>query len=441
MNDADWVGIENEAASVLSRYIQIDTTNPPGNEREGAEFLGDWLSGESIPATMYHPVPDRANLLAVLKGDGSRSPVLLLHHIDVVPAAGERWSRDPFGGVVEDGHVWGRGAIDNKSLGVMHLMAFALLRRQSVRLKRDVMMLAVSDEEMGGAVGSKWMIDNHWDDIRSEYLWDEGGVGTLGIVGDRPVFAVSVSEKRSVVVILRAGGAGGHGSMAANAPVERLLAALECLRGWSGSVELGPVTIEFLTRLSKTQSFPASWLMRNASRPWGRPLVVGKLSAIPSIDAMLRDTIRVTMLRAGDSANVSPDIAEAVLDVRLLPGTDQGGFLQLVRDVIDDETIEVQATEALTGGAASPSDSDFFRALEQAVLGSSPDAIVTPIQTPVATDSRFFRQRGVKAYGINPGIFTQSEIETIHGVDERISLRNLGMGTRIVYESLLDLCG
>jgi acetylornithine deacetylase/succinyl-diaminopimelate desuccinylase-like protein len=441
MNDADWADIENEAAGLLSRYIQIDTTNPQGNEREGAEFLGDWLSGESISATTFRPARDRANLLAVLKGDGSRSPVLLLHHIDVVPAAGERWSRDPFGGLVEDGHVWGRGAIDNKSLGVMHLTALALLRRQNIRLKRDVMMLAVSDEEMGGAVGTKWMIDNHWDKIRSEYLWDEGGVGTLGMVGNRPVFAVSVSEKRSVVVFLRAGGSGGHGSMVSDAPVERLLAALERLRGWSGSVELGPVTVGFLTRLSKTQSFPASWLMRKASRFWVRPLVLGRVSAIPSIDAMLRDTIRVTMLRTGDAANVSPDIAEAVLDVRLLPGTDQNGFLRLVRDVIDDDAIEVQATEALPGGAPSPVDSDFFNALERAVLGSAPDAIVTPIQTPVATDSRFFRQRGVKAYGMNPGIFTQSEIDTIHGIDERISLRNLRMGTRIVYETLLDLCG
>ena len=322
----------------------------------------------------------------------------------------------------------------------MHLLALALLRRRGVRLKRNVMLLAVSDEETGGALGTGWMIDNQWERVQSEYVWGEGGVGTVGIAGDRPVFAVSVSEKRSITVTLTARGSGGHGSLANATPVGRLLSALERIRTNPGRAELGPVALEFLRRISRTQRFPASWLMRQASHAWARPLVLKRLSAIPSIDVMLRDTAGVTVLRAGEASNVSPDLAEAVLDVRLLPWTDQAAYLRQVRDVIADEAIEIHATEASPGGPTSPADSEFFEALERAVLHSVPDAIVTPIQTPVATDSRFFRARGVKAYGINPGIFTQAEVDTIHGIDERISVRNLAMGTRIVYETLVDLC-
>ncbi len=220
-----------------------------------------------------------------------------------------------------------------------------------------------------------------------------------------------------------------------------MLAALERLRETPSRAELGPVTREFLRRLSQTQTFPASWLMRNASQPWARPIVLGKLSAIPSIDAMLRNTITVTMLHAGDAPNAAPDIAEAVLDVRLLQSTDQAEFLDAMRKTIDDETIEIRATDESPGGMASPVDSQFFRSLERSVLRVVPEAIVTPIQTPVATNSRYFRVKGVKAYGINPGIFGQSDLDTIHGIDERISVSNLALGTRIVYETLLDLCG
>ncbi len=202
MNDSDWTQVGSEAVDRLSRYIQIDTANSPGNERAGAEFLEDLLSSESIPSTMFRPEPDRANLLASLDGEGAEPPVLLLHHIDVVPAASDRWRREPFGGLIEDGHVWGRGAIDDKSLGIMHVLALALLRRQGIPLKRRVMLLAVSDEELDGFAGTKWVIDNHWDRIRSEYVWDEGGVGTRGIVGEVPVFTVSVAEKRSAMVRL-----------------------------------------------------------------------------------------------------------------------------------------------------------------------------------------------------------------------------------------------
>ena len=440
VTDINWDDIGEEAARILARYIRVDTTNPPGNEADAADFLGELLSAESIPSTLYSSAPGRANLLATLKGDGSSAPVTLLHHMDVVPAAGDGWIHDPFEGALADGHVWGRGAIDDKGLGVMHLLAMALLKRQGVRLGRDVALLAVSDEETGGDLGAAWMIDNHWERVRSEYLWDEGGVGTRGIIGSQPLVAVSVSEKRSMKVELTARGTGGHGSMAARAPVDRLVAALSRLHARPGPRQVGPVTREFLRAVAETQRFPASLILRHASHPLVRWLAVRRLSAIPSINAMLRDTVNVTMLQAGDSPNVAPSEARAVLDVRLLPWTDHGGFLRRLGGLLDDETIQVDATTPLPDSPPSPTDSEFFAALSSAVRRHVPDAIVSPIQTPVATDSRFFRQRGVNAYGLMPAVLTQADVDTIHGKDERISVENLALGTRIVYETLLDLC-
>ena len=440
LTDIDWDDIGCEAARILSRYIRVDTTNPPGNEADAADFLGEQLSTESIPSTLYPSAPGRSNLLATLKGDGSRAPVMLLHHMDVVPAAGDGWTHDPFGGVLADGHVWGRGAIDDKGLGVMHLLALTLLKRRSVRLCRDIMFLAVCDEETGGGLGAAWMIENHWERVRSEYLWDEGGVGTRGIIGSRPVIAISVSEKRSMTVQLTAHGTGGHGSLAGGSPVDRLVAALSRLHRRRGPRQIGPVTREFLRAVAETQRLPASLILRHASHPLVRWLAVRKLSAIPTIDAMLRDTITVTMVRAGDGPNITPSEARAVLDVRLLPWSDHAQFLRQLRGVLNDDTVQVDATTPLPDTPPSPTDSEFFSALSSVVRRHIPDVIVSPIQTPAATDSRFFRQRGVKAYGLTPAVLTQADLDTIHGTDERISVENLALGTRIVYETLLELC-
>lgn len=440
MTDIDWDDIGEEATRVLARYIRVDTTNPPGNEAAAADFLDELLSAESIPSTLYTSAPGRANLVATLKGDGSSAPVTLLHHMDVVPANEGHWTHDQFGGVLADGYIWGRGAIDDKGLGVMHLMALALLKRQGVRLGRDIVLLAVSDEEMGGSLGAAWMIDNHWERVRSEYLWDEGGVGTRGIIGSQPLIAISVSEKRSMTVELTARGTGGHGSMAAGAPVDRLVAALGRLQRAPVHRQVGPVTREFLRAVAETQRFPASLVLRYASHPLLRWLAVRRLSDVPTIDAMLRDTINITMLHAGDTPNAAPDQARAVLDVRLLPWADHGRFMRRLRDLLDDDSIQVDATTPPPDSPPSPTDSAFFAALNSAVRRHVPDAIVSPIQTPVATDSRFFRHRGVSAYGLMPAVFTQADLDTIHGKDERISVENLILGTRIVYETLLELC-
>ena len=443
VQDIDWEDVGLQAAQLLSRYIQIDTSNPPGNEAAGAAFLKETLAAEGIPAVLHEPAPGRANLVARLNAaEAQAAPLLLLHHIDVVPAVPDRWQVPPFDGVVDGGYVWGRGAIDDKGLGTIHLMAFLLLKRLGIPLTRDVIFMAVADEEEGGGQGAAWMVERHWPDIECEYVWDEGGTGSRGIIGSRPAFAISVSEKRSMVVRLTARGRGGHGSMTSSGtPVDRLVTALQRLLSHRTEIRFNSVTREFFRRVARSQPFPASWLMRNATHPAIRPLVTRRVAGNAGVNAMLRDTVAATVLRAGDKANVAPEVAEATLDARLLPDTDGEAFLDELRRAIGDDSISVEATGIPSPTPASPMDAALFRAFERAIEDHVPGAIVTPLQTPVATDSRFFRARGVKAYGLIPAVLTQDELDTIHGVDERISVDNLRLGVRIALDAIIDLCG
>ena len=436
-----WDEVGREATEVLSRYIRIDTSNPPGDEDAAAAFLRDLLADEGIEVATYEPAPGRANLIARLDADQPVGPpLLLLHHMDVVPATASGWSLPPFGGVVRDGYIWGRGAIDDKGLGTIQLMAFILLKRLRVMLKRPVVLMAVADEEEGGPHGTRWMVEHHWADIECEYVWDEGGIGSVGLIGDRPVFAVSVAEKRSMVVRLTASGTGGHGSIAADTPVHRLVSALHSLQRRGTDLRFNDVTRAFFRRIAVTQRFPRSWIMRNAGSPLLRPLVRRSVDKIPSISAMLQDTVTATVVKAGQKPNVAPDTAEAVLDVRLLPDTDAGEFVERLERAIGDGSVSVEAGELPPTVPPSAMDSEMVMAFESAIYRHVPDAVVVPMQTPVATDSRFFRARGVNAYGLIPAVLTPEEMGSVHGVNERLSVGNLVLGVKIALDVILGLC-
>ena len=439
--DVAWEEVERQATDLLSRYIRFDTTNPPGNEAAAARFLAKTLSDEGIDSQLYEPAPGRANLVARLSAaEPLAPPLLLLHHIDVVPADGASWTRPPFHGLVREGQIWGRGALDDKGLGIIHMMALVLLKRLGVKLTRDVIFTAVSDEEEGSAFGAQWMIENHWPDIECEYVWDEGGMGSVGLIGRRPIFAISVWEKRSMLLRMIAKGEGGHGSIPGDTPLNRLVRALHAVQEHSPEIRFNGVTRDFFERISRDQGFIAGWLMRHVETPVIKGFMSRQVKNIPSIDAMLRDTITATVLNTGDKPNVLDEQVDATLDVRLLPDTDRDAFLDSIKGVINDDRIELEATESPTSGSPSPVDSDFFRALSQAINAEEPDALVTPMQTPVATDSRFFRERGVAAYGLLPLVLNREELASIHGVDERISVKSLISGIKIVLDAVGKAC-
>lgn len=444
--DLNWDRLRYELASMLRAYVQIDTTNPPGNEIEAARFLQRLLNAEGINCRIYQSEQDRGNLVARLdprRPDPSEPPLLLLHHMDVVPVDASSWRFPPFSAALENGYIWGRGTLDAKGLGVMQLMAFILLRRCNVQLQRPVILLAVADEEQGGTLGAAWMIQNHWPEIACEYLWDEGGFGTVGIMSTTPVFAVAVSEKRWMRIKLTASGQAGHGSMpsaAGTAAPDRLVQALGKLNRSEMPVELNNVTREFFRRIGQLQKFPGSLLLRNLGLPLVRPLVKGKLAEKPAINAMVRDTIALTRVQAGYIDNVIPEKAEAVLDVRLLPDSAPEAVQQRIQRVIDDPAVQVEITGYAAVAPQSPFVSAMFQAIEAAATRHRPDSVTVPLQTPGSTDSHHFRARGVKAYGLVPAMITQVELDTFHGVDERISVDNLVLGTRIILDVVLRLC-
>ena len=436
----NWQTVGDEAAQILSRYLQINTTNPPGNERQAAEFLATLLRERGMEPKLYASAPGRANLLARLPGDGSAGAIILLNHMDVVTADPTRWSCDPFGGEIRDGYVWGRGAIDMKGVGVMHLLALDLLRRSDAPRKRDLLYLAVADEEMGSAHGARWMLAHHWPEIEAEYVWDEGGFGLRDFFGPTVVFAVAIAEKQALWLRLVAEGEPGHGGMPhADNANDTLVRALARVLDYETPLRLHEVTRTLFARLAQVRPFPQSSLLRHLDNPLAFALARKALTAEPAISAVLRNTLSLTALRAGGKENVIPEQAEAVLDVRLLPGEAPDVFIKKIKTVIADERVRVEVIQYPEPTTISAYDSALFRAIAEVTARLVPGSITVPMLTPGATDSCFFRRKGINTYGLFPAIITPKELAGFHGIDERISLENLQLGTRIIYEVLSEV--
>jgi acetylornithine deacetylase/succinyl-diaminopimelate desuccinylase-like protein len=418
----DWKSTSGEAVQTLRDYIRFDTTVPPGDVTRAAAFLQSVLELERIEVRRFEAAPGKITLVARLKGSGPSKPILLLHHMDVVPADASRWGGvDPFGGESKDGHIWGRGAMDMKGTGVLQLYAFLTLARQNVPLDRDVILMAVPDEEIGGALGARFMIEHHYDELDPEYVLDEGGFGTREIYVDgRLVFGISVAEKQIVWLKAVAEGIAGHGSQPNEAnPNDRLVRALG--------------------RFFETP-FPAA--SNEVLQELGKEL--GPLAKNKFTNAIQNTTVSLTSLRSGvgdpPKINVIPSIAEATLDARLLPGTDADEWLSEVKARLGDE-ISVEVAYESDESIVTPHDTEMFRALASAIRRHHPGATVVPTPIPYGTDSNAFRHRGAKSYGILPIVLSSSIVASMHSDAERIPVDQIETGIRIFYEALLEVAG
>ena len=442
-NRGEWEAVREDAVTTMRRYVQFDTTNPPGNEMAAAEWLRDQLIERGITSdvTLYEPAPGRAVLVGRIEGSEPLKPLVLNHHMDVVPADPSHWSHPPFGGDVEDRYVWGRGTIDTKCLGVMHLLALERLIRGGQKLRRPVIFLAVSDEETGGSQGMGWLVEHHLDQLDPEWVWDEGGGGFTGLMGDQPLFGVAVAEKQIQHLRLIATGEAGHGSMPHddNANVTLMHALGRVLR--PRPMRVNSVTFAMFQEIAKRQRFPLSSLLLHTDNPLILGLVGRRLAANKTMNAMLRDTVSLTTLNAGYKVNVIPERAEAGIDCRLLPDTDAEQFRKWLEESIADERVTVEAIKTSAPTAISPIDSPFFEAVRRALGRHVPDAIAFPLQMPGGSDSRYFRAKDIPAYGFGPFVLDISEIDRIHGVDERISVENLVLGVKITCDVVRELCG
>ena len=456
----DWPAVADEATSLLSRYLQIDTTNPPGNELAAAAFLAAELERRGLEPTVYASAPGRGNVVARLPRSvdappgGSAQPplpsgqaplpsgaIILLHHMDVVPADVGRWSCDPFGGEVRDGYVWGRGALDMKGMGVMQLLALDLLLHDGCHRARDLIFLAVADEEVSSEPGARWMLAHHAPELEADFVWDEGGFGLQGVFGPGTVFTVAVAEKQALWLRLVAEGQPGHGGTPHGANANDLLVgALSRIHRRSVPLRLHSVVDTMFKTVAQGQPFPTSWLMRHLDHPFVLTLARKGLGASPAVAAMLQNTLSVTGLHAGSKVNVVPERAEAVLDVRLLPGESVDTYLVALRRTIADPRVRVEVIQTPSPNSVSDYEGPFFQAIAEVGGRLVPGSLTAPLLTPGATDSAFFRQRGPNTYGLFPAVITSEELQRFHGIDERISVENLRLGTQITYEVLRRMC-
>ncbi len=436
----NWDTVTNEAAELLSGYLKIASLNPPGDERATADFLSAQLRQRDLEPTRYESAPNRVNLLARLPGNGSKKPILLYNHMDVVEADPRRWSCDPFSGDIRDGFIWGRGAIDMKGMGIMQLLALDLLQRHHPNRSRDILFLAAADEEKGGKFGTQWMIEQHWPEIEAEYVWDEGGFGLQDFFGPRPVFTVAVAEKKDLWLKLIAHGEPGHSGMPhKDNAINILIRALERVLTLNSAYELHPVARRMFAEVSVLLPFPQSFLMKNLGHSIFFRLALSSLTANPTIAAMLKDTLSITVLQAGAKENIIPDRAEATLDLRLLPQRTPQDMVEKLIRLINDPRVEIEILQSPEPAVTSDPETEFFQTLASVIRELVPQAIITPMLTPGTTDSTFFRQKGVQSYGLFPAIINPGELARFHGIDERISLENLRLGTQLTYQVLCEM--
>lgn len=443
----DWGKIKEEAVQILSDYIKVDTTNPPGKEMAGARYLQGLLEKEGFSATVLESQPDRGNLICAMKGTDDLPPLILLHHIDVVPAEAEKWKHPPYSGLVIDGEVWGRGAQDCKSLGVIELVAFLLLKREGLKPKRDIIYMATADEETGGKWGVGWLFQTQPEMMKAGYVINEGG-GVGMVVGKRNVYTCQTVEKGICWLKLIFRGKPGHGSVPHDDNcITKMAKAIERISSYRSPLRRTLTTENFIKGIAEEQNFPRSWLMRQLLNPLFTKSVEKHIpdpGLKGTVGAILRNTFVPTVVQGGQKTNVIPSECSCQVDCRTLPGVEPEMIKAEVRDLLFDlQDYEVEVLQT-SPASESPADNPLYRALEKTLRRLDPKAKMIPTMLTGATDSRFFRDKGTAAYGFQPmaPLDNLSEyLGRVHGHDERISAESLLFGTRVLYEVLKDFCG
>jgi len=443
----DWDQVKEEATEILRAYIQADTTNPPGRETAGARLLHGILEKEGLSPTLLESQPGRGNLICSLKGTESEPPIVLLHHIDVVPAEGDKWRQPPYSGAVQDGEIWGRGAQDCKSLGVMELVALLLLKREGFLPRRNIVYMATADEEAGGKWGVDWLFQNHPEWMKAGFVINEGG-GLGMVMGEKHVYTCQTAEKGICWIKLTFRGQPGHGSIPHGENcIVRMAQAIEKIFSYRSPLRQTPTTIRFIRGIAAEQVFPRSFLIRQLLNPLLSSWVQKKLpdrGLREMAGAILRNTFVPTVVQGGQKTNVIPSECSCQVDCRILPGVDAEMVKNEVRSLLSDfDPFDMEILQAHSASESSV-DSPLYQIFEKTLRRLDPKTKMIPSMLTGATDSRFFRLNGAMAYGFQPLVPTDSladYLSRVHGHDERISTESLLFGTRVLYEVLKDFCG
>ena len=441
--EPDWVAARQETLTHLQAMIRMNTVNPPGNELQVARYLDSTLKAAGIETHLFEPTPGRGALVARLEGNGSKRPVMIMAHMDVVGVERTHWSVDPFAAEIKGDYLYGRGAIDDKGMLAANLETMLLLKRHVIdkggTLSRDVIFVANSDEEQSGEWGMGWLIANHPELIKAEFALNEGG--RVRIVGGKRLYvAVQNTEKVSHTVTVTAHGPGGHASipLAGNA-ILRLGRALAKIADYKEPVQVNPTTREFFSRLAavwqnrEERLAMADVASADARRQQRGARVLGRTAVF---DAVLRNGISATILQGGIRSNVIPIDATATLNVRTLPGQSIDGVVKRLERLVNDSLVEFKITSRGTDAPASDFGSPLFAAIREAASALDPSLTTVPYLSTGATDSARLRAWGMQAFGLLPFPLNQDDEERMHGNDERIPLASLEFGTKLVYGAI-----
>lgn len=420
------------AVDLLREFIRIDTTNPPGNEEEAVKFLDEYLDKAGIPTEVFHVAPKRANILSRISGRNKGKPIILLSHIDVVPAKAEEWEVPPFSGELRDGFLYGRGAIDMKSQAICQLLAFTQLQKDGVKPERDIIYLATCDEEVGGQHGVEYMLKNMEELRNASFVLSEGGC----IVDEngRLHAQVSVAEKKLSQFTIRAKGTGGHGSMPhkdnAN---EKVLRAAHAILSHQWPFRQTSIVSTYLNGVLKDErgrGFVFKDLKQALSNNHFRSFV----SDNPVYNALLRNTVTPTILKGGEKVNVIPAESSISFDARLLPTESRHNFFKKIEKLAGHDVEVVPFDADKSDPLPSGYNTQYFKGIKKVVNSLMGPIPVLPFLTTGATDLRYFRNLGIPAYGFFPITLSNEELFRMHGKDERISIIALKQGLVGTYE-------
>ncbi len=439
LEQIDWQAVREESAQLLSRYVKFDTTNPPGREKEAVEFMADFLTGEGIACRVEESAPARANLIAEY-GRGEETEIILLSHADVVPAVEKDWSHPPFSGAVADGYIWGRGTLDCKGLGIMEALALVLLKRAGINPSRKAQLIVVADEEAGGRYGAHYVTEELGEGRGAKYLLNEGGVGTDGVLGNLKAFNLCYGEKGPLWLRITSHGPPGHGSVPTpeNANV-RLVEALTAFHKRRPRFTVLDSHLKALREAAESMGGLKGVLLRILSTSKFLASLLPRFSSSHYLRAMYCNTAALTMLKSGYKENVIPERAEAVMDVRLLPGESAEAYVEELKAFLSrfgSFDVEIIAAHE---PSCSTLEGPFLQAVKRVLSHLFPEAVFMPVLATGFTDSRYFRHHGVQAFGLIPALFTKEQIDSIHGIDEKISIRQMEDGTRTIFALLAEL--
>ena len=437
----DWPALTNETVGVLSEYIKVNTTVPPGNELEAARYLKRILDKEGIESQILDSAElqpaGRANFYARLKGNGSKRAIALVHHMDVVPVAPSFWSVDPFSGAIKDGYLWGRGTIDMKGEGIVQLMAMIAIKRSGMPLTRDIVFIGNADEELG-STGALVFVQRHPDLLKDvEFLMTEGG-GNQVENGTLAYYGVGVAEKRTFWQRLSVKGTPSHGSRPTKLnPVPRLVAALDKIAKYETPLHVTAGVRKYFHDIARTYPEPRRGWLADVEKALENPQARDWILSDVYWNAILRNTISLTALQGSNKTNVIPAEATAEIDIRLLPDTDPKAFMATLVRIVNDTSVHFTGLLAPKPPLENPIDTDLFRAIERASHDRDPNALVTTPMLTAATDRPTYRTLGIITYGFDPFKIEASDIQSgMHGNNEHISIANIGFGLRYTYDVL-----